>query len=389
MCNSIDTVEEFWEWEQIEESFVRASDSSITEFVSDFSDYLGTQKKSVLPMPSGHQGLELLLKAKSDRRRVVMVPAFNCKVVQDAIESAGYRVKLYDFCPRVGEFDWERVIDAITPAVGVVIVTHYFGVPTDFRDLREYCRANDILLIEDCAQTLGGRIAGFQVGTLGDAAIFSFNYDKPISLAWGGMVVVNNAESFNKTVVEAERFQIPEKDAELDLLRDFAAAMGVRRRAIYHQNSRIIRLLKRAPFMKSGAFRKDPRISIGAVQAELGRWCLSRYSDVQKVRNRNSDSFADRVSRASWPLLKDIEPAWLKQKVHIENPRTLRRISKSLQRDGIRAGNFNWRRLIRGEGIHLCPLAKQAASCWMDVPIHQGMSETNIQRVVADIKALS
>lgn len=388
MCNSIDTVEEFWNWEQIEESHERANECSLYEFVHEFAGYLGVETDGVFPMPSGHQGLELLLEAKIDPRRVVMMPAFNCGVVQEAIESAGYRIKVYDFSPGVGQFDWNRVVDAITPEVGVVIVTHYFGVPTDFRWLKEYCKANDILLIEDCAQTLGGRIAGSQVGTLGDAAIFSFNYDKPISLAWGGMVVVNRAEAFNGGELHSNRFHIPEKEVELVLLREFGAAMGVRRRSIYYQYSKIIRLVKRDSFMKSGAFRKDPRISMGAVQAELGRWCLSRYSDIQEVRNRNSELFANRVSLPTWPSASDIQPAWLKQKVCIGDPRILRRISKSLQRNGIRAGNFNWRRLVDGEGLDCCTLAEQATWYWMDVPIHQGMSEADIEGVVADIKAL-
>ena len=133
-----DTVEEFWTCEHIQLAYERASQSSLGDFRADFGRYLGVAEDCLHLMPSGHLGLEWMLSAKHDPRRLVMVPAFNCSVVQDAITAAGCRSQAYDFSPRPGRFDWQKVIEEMNPSVGVLIVTHYFGVPIDFRPILEY-----------------------------------------------------------------------------------------------------------------------------------------------------------------------------------------------------------------------------------------------------------
>ncbi|AHI32949.1 hypothetical protein AU15_01155 [Marinobacter salarius] len=96
-----------------------------------------------------------------------MVPALNCVRVKEAIEAANCEVQTYDFEFQPGRFNWDIVLDSITDQVGVLIVTHLYGVPVDLRKARDFCNAKGILLIEDCAQTLGGYIDGRQVGTWG------------------------------------------------------------------------------------------------------------------------------------------------------------------------------------------------------------------------------
>ena len=150
------------------------------------------------PASSGKTALMRLLKTKKDPRPVVMVPALNCVRVQKAIEAANCKVQTYDFQSEPGRFDWDTVLGSVTDQVGVLIVTHLYGVPVDLREAREFCSAKGILLIEDCAQTLGGYIAGQQVGTWGDAAFFSFSYDKPISLGWGGIAIINSQDMFQE-----------------------------------------------------------------------------------------------------------------------------------------------------------------------------------------------
>ena len=58
-----------------------------------------------------------------------------------------------------------------------------------FPTIIEYCREKGIIIIEDCAHTLGGKIGGEAAGTL-EMLLFWFNYDKPISLGWGGAMII-------------------------------------------------------------------------------------------------------------------------------------------------------------------------------------------------------
>lgn len=111
MRKPFDTVEEFWTLEQVQQAFKQAGSASLTRFRDNLGIFLGVPAKAIHLMPSDHQGLEWLLRSKRDRRRMVMVPAFNCSVVQAAIEAAGYKAQLYDFSPRPGEFDWRQIME--------------------------------------------------------------------------------------------------------------------------------------------------------------------------------------------------------------------------------------------------------------------------------------
>jgi len=55
-----------------------------------------------------------------------MVPAFNCSVIKEAAAASSYQVQLYDFYPKPGIFEWQKVIDAAGPSVSTLVITHYF-----------------------------------------------------------------------------------------------------------------------------------------------------------------------------------------------------------------------------------------------------------------------
>jgi dTDP-4-amino-4,6-dideoxygalactose transaminase len=57
----------------------------------------------------------------------------------------------------------------------------------------EFCQENNLILIEDCAHSLGATFAGKKVGTFGKAAFFSFSRDKIISSVYGGVLVTNDS----------------------------------------------------------------------------------------------------------------------------------------------------------------------------------------------------
>lgn len=374
-----DTVEEFWAWEQIQEALAGVNSQSIDSFRHDFANYIGVHSLQIRFTPSGRQGLEWLLRAHQPSRRGVLMPAFNCVAVQDAVAAAGCEPHLYDFGPRTGVFDWQQVIDLMSPTVGVLIITHYFGVPVDFGAVLEHCVANDITVIEDCAHTLGGTIGGRQAGTIGDAAIYSFNYDKPISLGWGGCVSVNNTARFDLRV--PTEFREPEIEEELSLLRDFVAVMKQRRREIPRSNALLIRLLRRARVLSTKGFRKSRTISLGALQAEVGRWCLTNYASVVRARNRNAKWLADAVKQTSWPVGGGVAPAWIKQKIYVSDQAALCLLTTGLQRNGLRVGNFNWPYTLTGKGGLTAFRSQQAATNWVDVPVHQNLQLHHLQQI--------
>lgn len=384
MQKNFDTVEEFWSKSDIAGASEKANEGSLNDFSRKFASFLEVPNSAVNLASSGKSALEGLLSARKDNRPLVMVPALNCVRVKDAIEGAGCTAITYDFMPMPGIFDWDLILKSATNEVGVLIVTHFYGVPVDLREARDFCNEREILLIEDCAQTLGGTIAGRQVGTWGDAAIFSFSYDKPISLGWGGVAVVNSPDKFRFKESSFKLLSFEDQFQEVEIFRNFLKAMEVRRSRIRLGNKNLSSIFRRVYDKWSLAAFYGASMPLGPLQAELGVFCLETFSEAREVRNGNAKALDSLCPLPTWPVMSgDIEPAWLKQKVFVSDPEQLRSISRILQKRGVRAGNFNWPRLIEGQGFQSCKNARQVATCWMDVPIHQRMNVGDIANIVS------
>jgi dTDP-4-amino-4,6-dideoxygalactose transaminase len=94
----------------------------------------------------------------------------------------------------------QAVGNCLTARTKAVIACHLHGVAADVLAIRDVLAkaGSDIPIIEDCAQALGSTLDEFPVGTLGDAAIFSFGPGKTISTGEGGMVVMRNWQVYEQ-----------------------------------------------------------------------------------------------------------------------------------------------------------------------------------------------
>jgi pyridoxal phosphate-dependent aminotransferase EpsN len=75
-----------------------------------------------------------------------------------------------------------------------VIVVHLFGQCADMDPILEACARYGVAVLEDAAEALGAVYKGRPAGTLGDAAIFSFNGNKIITATGGGLLLSRRPE---------------------------------------------------------------------------------------------------------------------------------------------------------------------------------------------------
>ena len=121
------------------------------------------------------------------------------------IPSHTYTSSAYPFVKKGAKIVWadidfeSRVVNAktieskITNKTRAVVVVHLYGYIADMPEIRQLCTDNDLILIEDCAQSLGTSLGGKRAGTYGDMSIFSLHSQKNIStLGEGGVLVVKN-----------------------------------------------------------------------------------------------------------------------------------------------------------------------------------------------------
>jgi dTDP-4-amino-4,6-dideoxygalactose transaminase len=81
----------------------------------------------------------------------------------------------------------------ISPRTRAIIAVHLAGWPCDMDPILELAHEHKLRVIEDCAQSQGATYKGRRVGSMGDAAAFSFCQDKIMTTGGeGGMVTTND-----------------------------------------------------------------------------------------------------------------------------------------------------------------------------------------------------
>ncbi len=176
------------------------------ELEKKLSSYLGIP--GVILMDSGRAAQYFLLKALGiGAGDEVIIQAFTCVAVPNSIRWA-HAMPIYADIDSTLNIDPESIEARITPRTKAVIIQHTFGYPADVEQIAALCKKHKLLLIEDCAHGFGGSYAGRKLGTLGDAAFFSFGRDKVISGIWGGAIATRDESVIEKIRKEASNLPI-------------------------------------------------------------------------------------------------------------------------------------------------------------------------------------
>jgi perosamine synthetase len=153
--------------------------------------------KHVFTFESARVALFTLLKA-FDHPGGVLMPAYNCIVVPEAVTFAGYKPEFADIDLQFLNMTAETIENALSPDTKVILATHLFGIPCDVEEVLFIGRKRGLLVVEDAAPAIGSRFKGRLTGTFGDASIISFQAVKVISAENGGALLTNNDELANK-----------------------------------------------------------------------------------------------------------------------------------------------------------------------------------------------
>jgi dTDP-4-amino-4,6-dideoxygalactose transaminase len=133
--------------------------------------------------------LEALGVGKDDE---IIIPAFTCVVVANAILYRGAKPVYVDIDPYTFNIDVKKIEPAITRRTKALYAQHTFGLPCDVKRIREVADRHGLAVIEDGALALGSFAGSMPVGSLANAAFFSTDRTKTISTHVGGMAVTND-----------------------------------------------------------------------------------------------------------------------------------------------------------------------------------------------------
>lgn len=154
-----------------------------------------TGRKYAVACSSGTAALYLVLKAYiPGRSGRVIVPAYTCDAVCNAVLASGNTLDTIDVEPETFGLDSVKVDQAVRPEA--IILAHCYGVPCrDSLNIEKWAKSMDILLIEDASEAHGAKYwDGRAVGSLGGFSVMSFRGEKTLSGGQLGIVLTDDRE---------------------------------------------------------------------------------------------------------------------------------------------------------------------------------------------------
>ncbi|MDP3093246.1 MAG: aminotransferase class I/II-fold pyridoxal phosphate-dependent enzyme [bacterium] len=194
-----------WKWTNDKKQAIAENPSLVLE--QKFEHYLGI--KHAFAFNSGRTAFLAILKCLNfEPGSEVLIQGFTCNAVVNPILAAGLKPVFVDIDKTTLNIDVEDLENKISPKSKAVLVQHTFGLPANLEKIQSICQQRNLILIEDCAHSLGaaynGKKAGLptealaKVGTFGKAAFFSFGRDKVISSVAGGMAATDDDQLAQK-----------------------------------------------------------------------------------------------------------------------------------------------------------------------------------------------
>ncbi len=179
----------------LDSGWISSKGEFIEKFTNKFSEYLGVGY--TIPVFNGTVALHLALDALGiNQGDEVIVPTFTYIASVNAIKYVNATPVFVDSDPTTLQICPESIKKKITSQTKAIIVVHLYGHPADMGEIMKIAKEHKLLVIEDCAESLGAKYKGKHTGTFGDAATFSFFGNKTITTGEGGMVVFKDPEIY-------------------------------------------------------------------------------------------------------------------------------------------------------------------------------------------------
>ncbi|MFC1452755.1 DegT/DnrJ/EryC1/StrS family aminotransferase [Verrucomicrobiota bacterium] len=384
---------DFREWLRASCGSPERDRASVAEFESRFAAYLGVP--CALATASGRDAMLLALESMGlHREDEILVSAYTLGELMPLLRSRGYRPVPVDVDPETFNMDSGAIERRIGPRTRAVMATHILGAPCDMAAVCEVADRRSLLVLEDCAHALGAAVGERKVGTLGHAAIFSFEPTKAVPTYGGGMLVTRDRE-----IADRARRKLSDRPASRGpvlrkALRVWAEEAVVRSPFYAILNRILLSERMAAVFERSyrGAHDRERRVvAYTAFQARLG---LARLAELDARNERCNSMLRDLVQRLPCGLLPQVRdrcghPAFYNCVVRSDrfSPESLRR---RLRTAGIDIG-------IRTEvmdncgpmlGYADCRNAENLVAQHVLFPVYEGLGQKDFGRIVGALQGL-
>jgi len=182
----------------------------IKKFEDDFSSYLNGGH--AVAVSSGTAALQLgMLALGIGANDEVIVPNFTFGASINAIIHVGAIPVLVDVDPETWTLSLKAIEAAINKNTKAIMPVHLYGQSAHIDEITKIAKNNNLHIVEDCAEALGGTYKKRLIGRDGDATCFSFFANKLITTGEGGMVVFKHKKTADKAKIMRDHGMSPQK----------------------------------------------------------------------------------------------------------------------------------------------------------------------------------
>ncbi len=188
----------------------------VAEFEREFADYCGT--RFCVGVASGLDALRLALLAVGvERGDEVIVPANTFVATLEAVTQAGGVPVVADANESDYNLDLRAAEEALSPRTRFLLPVHLYGQMADIQGLRRLAESRGVTIVEDACQAHGAERDGVRAGTAGRAGAFSFYPAKNLgAMGDAGALVTDDSEIDSRVRVLREHGQRKKYEHELE-----------------------------------------------------------------------------------------------------------------------------------------------------------------------------
>lgn len=180
--------------------------SEVAALERDFACYMGS--RYALAVNSGGSSLYIaLLCAGVQRGDRVLLNAFTLAPVPGAVVHAGAE-PLYVECDDRYLVDLDDLERKATLCARVLLLSHMRGHIADMDAVSGICERHNLVLVEDCAHTLGAHWDGTPSGRFGRFGCFSLQSYKHINAGEGGLLITDDEDAAARAVLYAGSYML-------------------------------------------------------------------------------------------------------------------------------------------------------------------------------------
>ena len=189
--------DKFYILKNLQKNYISGTSPIVEEFEKRLS--IRFDRKHTICVSNGSIALEVAIKSLNlPSGSEIILPSFTIVSCLSAVLRAGLKPVFCDVSINSWNMSIQDIKNVMTPSTKAVLMVHTYGLPCDATEIMNFCKNNNLKLIEDAAESHGLVVGGKPCGSFGDISTFSFYANKHITTGEGGAILTNSKGSYER-----------------------------------------------------------------------------------------------------------------------------------------------------------------------------------------------